>query len=188
MTPAKNALCAATLLALPLAAEAATITPFEMAFFSFDTSGLGAFDITGSAFSCIYNTVCFEQDGLIAPNARVQVSFGTTLGGAELGTREYTNSFPTPINNAAGNVFNSPNIKVPDQTETLFASFSYVDDVYSITDFRVFADGVSLTGASVSGPELAVMPLSASGWMLLLGLGAFGVLGRAAVRKGRTRD
>lgn len=188
MTLAKRAFCAASLLALPLAAEAVTVNPYEMAFFSFDTSGLGALEISGSAFSCIFGGRCFEDDGMLAPDATLRIKYGTTQGDADLGTRTFTNTFPTPINNAAGNVASSPSIYVPAEADTVYATFEHVDDNYAVTDFRIFTNAGHLTGSAVAGPVTTQLPLSASGWMLLLGLGVFGFLGGTAWRRGTKRD
>lgn len=186
MFRAKGLLCAAALMAAPLSAKAATITPFEMAFFTFDTSGVGALQITGSAFACIFGDQCFQEDGLLAPGAQLQVDYGTTHGGAQLGSRYFTNNFPTPINNAAGKVATDPPIFIPAETDEVFATFRYVNDVYSVEEFRIFSADVELTGEVVPPDPIAAMPLAASGWMLLLGLCAIGVVGQQA-RKRRAR-
>lgn len=183
MFRAKGVICAAALMATPLATDAATITPFEMAFFSFDTSGVGALQITGSAFACIFGDQCFTEDGLLAPGAQLRVAYGARQGGAEFGSRLFTNKFPTPINNAAGNVAADPAVFIPAEAETIYASFSYVDDIYTVEEFQIFTESGALTGEIVPPDPVATMPLAASGWMLFLGLCAMGLFGQQARRR-----
>ncbi|MDJ0992298.1 MAG: hypothetical protein QNI90_01875 [Dinoroseobacter sp.] len=183
MKRTKRLLCAAALMTTPLTTEAATVNPFEMAFFSFDTSGLNALQLTGSAFACIFSSQCFEADGTLAPGSQLRVDYGTTQGGTELGSRFFTNSFSTPINNAAGNVATSPTVFVPAETETLYATFGFVDDAYMVEEFTVFTTGGALGGSALPSEQTTSVPLSATGWMLLLGVSTLGVLGHRTQRK-----
>ncbi|WP_425091796.1 hypothetical protein [Tropicimonas sp. S265A] len=184
----KAAAVAAALFTLSATARSATVDAFNMSLFSFDIRSSGDLVVEQTAFSCSFDPICQDAAGTLAPGATLRISFGLTPGGDELGTRDFVNLRTVAINNASGNVATSPAVHLPAAADTVFAAFGFVDDVYTVNEFSIRTQAGGFSGTPVAASQavpLVVMPLSASGILLLIGLGAFGVLGRRARRKSR---
>ena len=178
-------------------AMAATISLGTPAVFAFDSSAISietAFTSQSWGQSPGVVAAATDTDETLGAGKSYTVSFGSVVGGNQFGGFTYTNNgFRRPINNLGGPIRSSILMTVngtlilPALVDVFYASFSYVDDVYSVdvANFGVHSHaanrGFQLAGKLVEGP--LVVPLPAALPMLGAGLFGFVALGRRRKRR-----
>lgn len=158
------------------AATAGTVSPGSDVVFEFDLSAIGAIRFTSSGYSCSAGfPECDGQDGLFDDRATFRVLYGTSIGASDIATREFVNRFGRDIGNAAGAFVTAPSFDVAASVDTLYATITYVDDIFGVTSFQLnFTEGVEDSG-------LAPVPLPASLPLLLIAFGGLALVRRRQV-------
>ena len=159
------------------AAEAAVVDAQHDLTYVFDLSGDGDVEFNLSSWHCV--VTCPGNDSLMLDSGGTfKVNYGTTIGGSELGSRQFKNGLTKGLNTLGGAFVTSPVLSVAAAIDTLYATIVHVDDDFAVDHFRLaigaFGDGNDRVGVLYM-PEV---PLPASMPLLLAGLAAVAALAR----------
>ena len=154
-------------------ASAATVDARNAVAFEFDfsTTDSTSFNRFG------YNCGSCSGEGLFLSGATMQLDFGTTLGGSEIGTRTFTNPFNFAISNVSSGL--TPEVAVPGSVNTLFMTFRYVDDAFEISSANIYGQSTGvMTGTLVGTVPPAPVPRPAGIFLMVSALGGFAFMKR----------
>ncbi len=157
-----------TSVAFQLDTSADTILYLERIYFECDEFGLQPCDNPG-------------DPSRLSAGASVQISLGSTLGGDDVFSLLWTNTFGTDIQGVS---IGLPNFTVPGaQAATMWLTFEYVDDAFEVTEGGIgwaapnFERYVASSAQAIAVP-VAPVPLPAGLPLLATALLGFGVLRR----------
>lgn len=150
-------------------AQAVPVTQTSSATFAFDFSSIGEFNASSFTW-CGYDPILCSgggdssEDQRLSGGASFQLNFGTTIGGADLGSRIFTNPSPSSADNFASIL--SPNVLLDASLDTVYVTLVFIDDIFGAEALRLVAGEQRVMGQLLPTSEVplpAALPLFLAG-------------------------
>jgi hypothetical protein len=158
--------------------DAATIDSAHSAVFMFNTSAfIQDSTLLAVSYSVYpYAAILGSADENLAANASMSLSFGTYIGGDDIGSFTWANPFSKQINNMGGGT-GVAHLLLDASLDTLYVTVGYVNDIFAVNYLSIKPDlYAGIQGVYVT--SISPVPVPPAFMLFLTGLGFIGLAKR----------